>query len=83
MPGIGLQDYVDEHRHERIGRGVRLVVLEQAKDDFAAVQDAYDLVPRRPVRLDLEQFWAVVSVEKVPLLLRESSTGKGIHTLLR
>lgn len=30
---------------------------EITKDNFAAVQNTYDLVPRRPVRLDFKKFW--------------------------
>lgn len=39
-------------------------MLQQAKDDLAAVENAYYLVSGRTVRLDLQQFWGEVSVSE-------------------
>jgi hypothetical protein len=59
--GVGMKYNVNEHRHERVRRGVRLGVLQQAENDFAAVENTYYLISRRTVRLDLQQFCSDVS----------------------
>jgi hypothetical protein len=46
MVGIRMQDHVNKERNEGIGRGVGLFrVLQKAKNDLAAIQNADDLIP--------------------------------------
>lgn len=53
---ICLQHNIDQQWYEGVGRGVRrLSILQQTKDDFAAIQDADDFVSGRTVTLDFDQ----------------------------
>ena len=47
--GLGTENGIDEKRYECVGGLVALVVLEEAKDDFASVENADDLVARGAV----------------------------------
>jgi hypothetical protein len=47
--GVGAENGIDEKRYECVGGLVALVVLEEAKDDFASVEDTDDLVARSTV----------------------------------
>jgi len=54
MLRVGVEDDVNEHRHERIRRTVRLGMLQEAKYDLAAVEDTYYLISWSTVGLDLQ-----------------------------
>lgn len=54
MIRVGMKHYINQEGDERVGGSVSLFgVLQQTKNDLAAIQNANDLIPGSPVAIDL------------------------------